>query len=166
MAAQRVPAVQAAVRIMKDEGVDIVFGCPGAALLPLYTAMEEAGGIEHYAVRHEEAAAHMADGWARTGDGRVGVAAVASGPGAARLVTGLYAARQDAVPLVCVTGRPPTVRAGRPARSATGPVTRRTSSGWPVRSPSGRSGSRIPRGFRGPFARRSGSRGRDGPVRS
>ncbi|MFF7705130.1 thiamine pyrophosphate-binding protein [Streptomyces lydicus] len=104
MAAQRIPAIRAAVQIMRDEGVEIAFGCPGAALLPLYAAMEEAGGIEHLPVRHEEAAAHMADGWART-SGKVGVAAVAAGPGAARLVTGLYAAQQDAVPLVCLTGR-------------------------------------------------------------
>ncbi|MFG2890970.1 thiamine pyrophosphate-binding protein [Streptomyces sp. NPDC048248] len=166
MAAQRVPAVQAAVRIMKDEGVDIVFGCPGAALLPLYTAMEEVGGVEHYAVRHEEAAAHMADGWARTGDGRVGVAAVASGPGAARLVTGLYAARQDAVPLVCVTGRP----ADGPRRSSgslrhgagdspdlirlAGPVTKRAER---IEDP-----ARIPGAFREAF--RIAREGRPGPV--
>ncbi|MEU5241943.1 thiamine pyrophosphate-binding protein [Streptomyces lydicus] len=104
MAAQRIPAIRAAVQIMRDEGVEIAFGCSGAALRPLYAAMEVAGGIEHLPVRHEEAAAHMADGWART-SGKVGVAAVAAGPGAARLVTGLYAAQQDAVPLVCLTGR-------------------------------------------------------------
>ncbi|WP_079142492.1 thiamine pyrophosphate-binding protein [Streptomyces noursei] len=104
MGARRVPAVQAAVEIMKDEGVDTVFGCPGAALLPLYAAMERTGGIAHLSAGHAEGAAHMADGWART-TGKAGVVAVAAGPGAVRLLSGLYAARQDAVPLVCVTGR-------------------------------------------------------------
>ncbi|MFH8568267.1 thiamine pyrophosphate-binding protein [Streptomyces sp. NPDC017993] len=166
MAAQRVPAVQAAVRIMKDEGVDIVFGPPGAALLPLYAAMRRAGGIEHYAVRHEEAAAHMADGWARTSGGRVGVAAVAAGPGAARLVTGLYAARQDEVPLVCVTGRPadgPRRRSGALRQGAgdppdlvrlAGPVTKRAER---IEDP-----ARIPGAFREAF--RIAREGRPGPV--
>ncbi|WP_030993570.1 thiamine pyrophosphate-binding protein [Streptomyces sp. NRRL S-1813] len=129
MAAQRIPAVLAAVQIMKDEGVDIAFGCPGAALLPLYAAMEEAG-IERLSGRHEEGAAFMADGWART-TGRTGVVAVTAGPGSARLITGLYAAQQDAVPLVCVTGREtggprrraaPAGRAGGPRRRATSAV--------------------------------------------
>ncbi|QRX96616.1 thiamine pyrophosphate-binding protein [Streptomyces noursei] len=104
MGARRIPAVQAAVEIMKDEGADTVFGCPGAALLPLYAAMERTGGIAHLSAGHAEGAAHMADGWART-TGKAGVVAVAAGPGAVRLLSGLYAARQDAVPLVCVTGR-------------------------------------------------------------
>ncbi|MGV4928545.1 glyoxylate carboligase (plasmid) [Streptomyces sp. BHT-5-2] len=108
MGARRIPAVQAAVEIMKDEGADTVFGCPGAALLPLYAAMERAGGIAHLSAGHAEGAAHMADGWART-TGRAGVAAVAGGPGAVRLLSGLYAAQQDAVPLVCVTGRAASV---------------------------------------------------------
>ncbi|WP_411124297.1 thiamine pyrophosphate-binding protein [Streptomyces sp. x-19] len=104
MGARRLPAVRAAVEIMKDEGVDTVFGCPGSALLPLYAAMERTGGIAHLSAGHAEGATHMADGWART-TGKVGVAAVAAGPGAVRLLSGLYAAQQDAVPLVCVTGR-------------------------------------------------------------
>ncbi|MCK7625476.1 thiamine pyrophosphate-binding protein [Streptomyces sp. RS10V-4] len=89
---------------MQDEGAGTVFGCPGAALLPLYAAMERTGGIAHLSAGHEEGAVHMADGWART-TGKAGVAAVAAGPGAVRLLTGLAAAQQDAVPLVCVTGR-------------------------------------------------------------
>ncbi|GAB7030199.1 thiamine pyrophosphate-binding protein [Streptomyces sp. NPDC021749] len=115
MAAQRIPAARAAVQVLRDEGIDLVFGCPGGALLPLYAAMEEAGGIAHLPVRHAEAAVHMADGWARR-SGRAGVVAVAAGPGAARLVTGLYAAAEDAVPLVCLTGRP--TAAGPPRRAA------------------------------------------------
>ncbi|MEV0374900.1 thiamine pyrophosphate-binding protein [Streptomyces sp. NPDC050636] len=166
MPAQRVPAIAAAVQIMRDEDVDVVFGCPGAALLPLYTAMEKAGGIEHLAVRHEEGAAHMAHGWART-SGTAGVAAVAAGPGATRLVTGLYAARQDAVPLVCITGRAASggsrrasgslrQEAGRPpdlVRLA-GPVTKRAER---IEDP-----ARIPGAFREAF--RIAREGRPGPV--
>ncbi|MEU9488856.1 thiamine pyrophosphate-binding protein [Streptomyces decoyicus] len=165
MAAQRIPAVRAAVQIMKDEGVDIVFGCPGAALLPLYTAMEEAGGIERLSGHDEEGAAFMADGWART-TGRTGVVAVTAGPGAARLITGLYAAQQDAVPLVCVTGRetagphrragPPRHEPGRPpdlVRLA-GPVTKRAER---IEDP-----ARIPGAFREAF--RIAREGRPGPV--
>ncbi|MCL7493387.1 thiamine pyrophosphate-binding protein [Streptomyces sp. MCA2] len=164
MAAQRIPAVLAAVQIMKNEGVDIVFGCPGAALLPLYAAMEEAG-IERLSGRHEEGAAFMADGWART-TGRTGVVAVTAGPGSARLITGLYAAQQDAVPLVCVTGREtagPRRRAG-PPRHATGrppdlvrlagPVTKRAER---IEDP-----ARIPGAFREAF--RIAREGRPGPV--
>ncbi|MFD3416474.1 thiamine pyrophosphate-binding protein [Streptomyces decoyicus] len=165
MAAQRIPAVRAAVQIMKDEGVDIVFGCPGAALLPLCAAMEEAGGIERLPGRDEEGAAFMADGWART-TGRSGVVAVTAGPGAARLITGLYAAQQDAVPLVCVTGRetagphrragPPRHEPGRPpdlVRLA-GPVTKRAER---IEDP-----ARIPGAFREAF--RIAREGRPGPV--
>ncbi|BDH13986.1 thiamine pyrophosphate-binding protein [Streptomyces hygroscopicus] len=164
MAAQRIPAVLAAVQIMKNEGVDIVFGCPGAALLPLYAAMEEAG-IERLSGRHEEGAAFMADGWTRT-TGRAGVVAVTAGPGSARLITGLYAAQQDAVPLVCVTGRatagprrragPPRHAPGRPpdlVRLA-GPVTKRAER---IEDP-----ARIPGAFREAF--RIAREGRPGPV--
>ncbi|MFG2826295.1 thiamine pyrophosphate-binding protein [Streptomyces sp. NPDC048434] len=165
MAAQRIPAVQAAVQIMKDEGVDIAFGCPGAALRPLYAAMAEAGGIERLSVRHEETAAFMADGWART-TGRTGVVAVTAGPGAARLITGLYAARQDAVPLVCLTGREtagPSRRSGPPHQEVhrppdlvrlAGPVTKRAER---IEDP-----ARIPGAFREAF--RIAREGRPGPV--
>ncbi|GGU46080.1 hypothetical protein GCM10010211_06950 [Streptomyces albospinus] len=165
MGAQRIPAVQAAVQIMKDEGVGIAFGCPGSALLPLYAAMERVGGIGHLSVRHEEGAVHMADGWART-TGKAGVAAVAAGPGAARLITGLHAARQDAVPLVCITGReasgphgaagPPRHEAYRPpdlVRLA-GAVTKRAER---IEDP-----ARIPGAFREAF--RIAREGRPGPV--
>ncbi|QHC24775.1 thiamine pyrophosphate-binding protein [Streptomyces sp. GS7] len=165
MGAQRIPAVQAAVQIMKDEGVGIAFGCPGAALLPLYAAMERVGGIGRLSVRHEEGAVHMADGWART-TGKAGVAAVAAGPGAARLITGLHAALQDAVPLVCVTGREATGprRAGGPPRHEAyrppdlvrlaGAVTKRAER---IEDP-----ARIPGAFREAF--RIAREGRPGPV--
>lgn len=98
------PAMHAAVHILKDEGVDIAFGCPGAAILPLYQAMQQLGGIDHLIVRHEEGAAHMADGWART-NGRPGVAIATSGPGGTNLVTGLYTSFADSIPMVCITGQ-------------------------------------------------------------
>ncbi|MGW5684680.1 glyoxylate carboligase [Nonomuraea sp. NPDC003754] len=98
------PAMNAVVEVLKSEGVDVAFGCPGAAILPLYKAMEEVGGIEHLVVRHEEGATHMADGWART-NGRVGVAIGTSGPAGTNMITGLYTALADSIPIVCVTGQ-------------------------------------------------------------
>ncbi|NUR82794.1 MAG: glyoxylate carboligase [Nonomuraea sp.] len=98
------PAMNAVVHVLKDEGVDVAFGCPGAAILPLYKAMEEVGGIEHLIVRHEEGATHMADGWART-SGRVGVAIGTSGPAGTNMITGLYTALADSIPIVCITGQ-------------------------------------------------------------
>ncbi|MEW2434078.1 thiamine pyrophosphate-binding protein [Streptomyces caniferus] len=174
--AQRIPAVgvppvprgqwgKAAVRVMKDEGVEVVFGCPGAALLPLCTAMAEAGGIERLSARHEEGATHMAHGWART-SGRPGVVAAPAGPGAARLLTGLYAAQQDAVPLVCIIGREPAGprRTTGPLRPDTfrppdlvrlaGPVTKRAER---IEDP-----ARIPGAFREAF--HIAREGRPGPV--
>lgn len=104
MAPRRVPVMNAVVEVLKSEGVDTVFGCPGAAILPLYAAMEAVGGIEHLIVRHEEGATHMADGWART-NGGVGVAIGTSGPAGTNMITGLYTALADSVPIVCVTGQ-------------------------------------------------------------
>ncbi|WP_067168762.1 glyoxylate carboligase [Microtetraspora niveoalba] len=103
----RIPAMNAVVEVLKSEGVDVAFGCPGAAILPLYKAMEEVGGIEHLVVRHEEGATHMADGWART-NGRVGVAIGTSGPAGTNMITGLYTAHADSIPIVCVTGQAAT----------------------------------------------------------
>lgn len=100
----KMPAMNAVVEILKDEGVDTAFGCPGAAILPLYKALEEVGGIEHLTVRHEEGATHMADGWSRT-TGRVGVAIGTSGPAGTNMITGLYTAIADSVPIVCITGQ-------------------------------------------------------------
>ncbi|GCD93415.1 glyoxylate carboligase [Embleya hyalina] len=104
MAPRRVPVMNAVVEVLKSEGVDTAFGCPGAAILPLYAALEAVGGIEHLIVRHEEGATHMADGWART-NGGVGVAIGTSGPAGTNMITGLYTALADSVPIVCVTGQ-------------------------------------------------------------
>ncbi len=87
------------------EGVDTVFGYPGGAIMPAYDAMLEYP-IHHVLVRHEQGAAHAADGYART-SGKVGVAIATSGPGATNLVTGLVTAMMDSVPIVCITGQVP-----------------------------------------------------------
>ncbi len=92
------------------EGIDIVFGHPGGAILPAYDALapyEADGRIHHVLVRHEQCAAHMADGYARA-TGRVGVCIATSGPGATNLVTGLATAQMDSVPVVAITGQVPT----------------------------------------------------------
>ncbi len=88
---------------LEGEGVDVVFGYPGGAILPVYDALRKFP-IRHVLVRHEQGAAHMADGYARA-SGRVGVAVATSGPGATNLVTGIATAMLDSVPIVCVTGQ-------------------------------------------------------------
>src|SRR5687767_15364060 len=85
------------------EGVDVVFGYPGGAILPAYDAMLDYP-IRHILVRHEQGATHMADGYARA-SGRVGVALATSGPGATNLVTGIANAMMDTIPIVCITGQ-------------------------------------------------------------
>src|SRR5512147_2726660 len=85
------------------EGVEVVFGYPGGANMPIYDAMLSYP-IHHVLVRHEQGAAHMADGFARA-SGRVGVAMATSGPGATNLVTGIATAQMDSIPMVCITGQ-------------------------------------------------------------
>ena len=99
------------------EGVDIIFGHPGGAILPTYDALsahEEEGRIHHVLVRHEQCAAHMADGYARS-TGKVGVCMATSGPAATNLVTGLATAQMDSVPIVAITGQVPTTLLGSDA---------------------------------------------------
>lgn len=88
-----------------DEGVEVIFGFPGGAVIPLYDALYDAP-IKHVLTRHEQGAAHAADGYARA-TGRVGVCVATSGPGATNLVTGLATAHMDSVPLVAITGQVP-----------------------------------------------------------
>src|SRR5687767_15793084 len=88
------------------EGITTVFGHPGGAVLPAYDAMLDYP-IRHVLVRHEQGAAHMADGYARS-TGRVGVALATSGPGATNLVTGIATAMMDSSPIVCITGQVPS----------------------------------------------------------
>ena len=95
------------------EGVDLVFGYPGGAILPAYDTILDYP-IRHVLVRHEQGAAHMADGYARA-TGKVGVAVATSGPGATNLVTGIATAMLDSSPIVCVTGQVPSALIGRDA---------------------------------------------------
>ncbi|GHF38478.1 tartronate-semialdehyde synthase [Streptomyces morookaense] len=159
MNVRTMPAMQAVVHILEDEGVDIAFGCPGAAVLPLYQAMQQLGGIDHLIVRHEEGAAHMADGWART-TGRPGVAIATSGPGGTNLVTGLYTAFADSIPMVCITGQAVSTKLHQEAFQAVDivgiarPVTK-----WAVQV---EEAAQIPWIFREAF--RTARQGRPGPV--
>ncbi|HTQ48881.1 MAG TPA: biosynthetic-type acetolactate synthase large subunit [Polyangiaceae bacterium] len=92
--------------VLAREGVEVVFGYPGGAVMPAYDAMLESP-VRHVLVRHEQGAAHMADGYARA-SGRVGVALATSGPGATNLVTGIATAMLDSIPIVCITGQVPS----------------------------------------------------------
>ena len=94
---------QIVLRCLRAEGVDLVFGYPGGAIMPLYDALEDSG-VRHVLTRHEQGAVFAAEGYARS-TGKVGVAIATSGPGATNLVTGIADAKMDSVPLVCITGQ-------------------------------------------------------------
>lgn len=96
------------------EGVDVIFGYPGGAILPTYDAMTKYPQIHHVLVRHEQGASHMADGYARA-TGRVGVCIATSGPGATNLITGMATAMMDSSPIVCITGQVPRAAIGTDA---------------------------------------------------
>ncbi|MFE3248070.1 glyoxylate carboligase [Streptomyces sp. NPDC059209] len=104
----RMTAARAAVEILKREGVTDAFGVPGAAINPFYKALEEAGGIDHTLARHVEGASHMAEGYTRTNPGNIGVCIGTSGPAGTDMITGLYSAIGDSVPILCITGQAPT----------------------------------------------------------
>ncbi|WP_112662543.1 acetolactate synthase 3 large subunit [Microvirga flavescens] len=95
------------IRALQDQGVEHIFGYPGGAVLPIYDALFHQDNVKHILVRHEQAALHAAEGYARS-SGKVGVALVTSGPGATNAVTGLADAMMDSIPLVCITGQVPT----------------------------------------------------------
>ena len=101
-------------RALVNEGVEVMFGHPGGAILPFYDALYRAGAPRHVLMRHEQGAAHAADGYARA-TGRVGVCVATSGPGATNLVTGLAAAIMDSVPVVAITGQVATTVMGTEA---------------------------------------------------
>ena len=102
------------VQALKDQGVDVVFGYPGGAVLPIYDAIFQQNDIRHILVRHEQGAIHMAEGYARS-TGKVGVALVTSGPGATNAVTGLTDALLDSIPIVVLSGQVPTFMIGTDA---------------------------------------------------
>ncbi|WP_296251741.1 glyoxylate carboligase [Pseudomonas sp. UBA4194] len=103
-------AIDAAVLVMRREGVDTAFGIPGAAINPLYSAMKKVGGIDHVLARHVEGASHMAEGYTRTQAGNIGVCIGTSGPAGTDMVTGLYSASADSIPILCITGQAPRAR--------------------------------------------------------
>ena len=96
------------------EGVDVLFGLPGGAVLPFYGALSKYSQLRHILVRHEQAAVMAADGYARV-TGKVGVCCATSGPGATNLVTGIAGAQMDSVPIVVITGQVPRPAIGRDA---------------------------------------------------
>jgi acetolactate synthase-1/2/3 large subunit len=112
--AETLSGAEVLLRALKDQGVEVIFGYPGGAVLPIYDAIFQQNAIRHILVRHEQAAVHAAEGYARS-TGRVGVVLVTSGPGATNAVTGLLDALMDSVPLVCLTGQVPTHLIGNDA---------------------------------------------------
>ena len=102
------------LRALVEQGVDVIFGYPGGAVLPIYDALFQQTAIRHILVRHEQAAVHAAEGYARS-TGKVGCVLVTSGPGATNAVTGLLDALMDSIPLVCLTGQVPTHLIGNDA---------------------------------------------------
>lgn len=99
--------VDAIVQILEKEGATEAFGLPGAAINPLYSAMKDHGGIRHTLHRHVEGASHAADGYSRA-TGRIGLCLGTSGPAGTDMITGLYAAIADSIPMLCITGQAPT----------------------------------------------------------
>src|ERR1700727_2657711 len=101
------------LQCLRAEGVDLVIGYPGGAIMPLYDALD-GSGVTHIRTRHEQGAVFAAEGYARA-TGKVGVAMATSGPGATNLVTGIADAKMDSVPLVCITGQVRTAMIGTDA---------------------------------------------------
>jgi len=109
-----ITAAEALIRCLEKENVEVIFGYPGGANLPVYDALCYSSRIKHVLVRHEQGAVHAADGYARV-TGKVGVCVATSGPGATNLVTGIANAYMDSIPLVAITGQVPTTQIGTDA---------------------------------------------------
>src|SRR5215468_6201153 len=103
-------AIDAAVRILEKEGVVCAFGVPGAAINPFYAALKKQGSIKHILARHVEGASHMAEGYTRARAGNIGVCIGTSGPAGTDMITGLYSAQADSIPILCITGQAPRAR--------------------------------------------------------
>ncbi|MFD9792226.1 glyoxylate carboligase [Streptomyces sp. NPDC059070] len=106
----RMTAARAAVEILKREGVTNAFGVPGAAINPFYAALKAGGGIKHTLARHVEGASHMAEGYTRANAGNIGVCIGTSGPAGTDMITGLYSAIADSIPILCITGQAPVAK--------------------------------------------------------
>ena len=103
----RMKACEAAVLVLEREGVSVAFGVPGAAINPLYAAMRQRQTIRHILARHVEGASHMAEGYTRAEPGNIGVCIGTSGPAGTDMITGLYSATADSIPILCITGQAP-----------------------------------------------------------
>ncbi|KQS72682.1 acetolactate synthase [Rhizobium sp. Leaf371] len=110
----RMTGAEIVLRALKDNGVEVIFGYPGGAVLPIYDEIHQQEDIKHILVRHEQGAGHMAEGYARS-TGKVGVMLVTSGPGATNAVTPLQDALMDSIPLVCLSGQVPSSLIGSDA---------------------------------------------------
>ncbi len=114
MAGEELNGSEIVLRALAEQGVEVIFGYPGGAVLPLYDELHKQNAIRHILVRHEQGAVHAAEGYARS-TGKVGVVLVTSGPGATNAVTGLTDALMDSIPVVCLTGQVPTHLIGNDA---------------------------------------------------
>src|ERR1700726_3578833 len=110
MTMAKMRAIEAAVQVLLKEVVTAAFGLPGAAINPLYAAMRKIGGIDHVLARHVEGASHMAEGYTRAKAGNIGVCVGTSGPAGTDMITGLYSASADSIPILCITGQAPVAR--------------------------------------------------------
>jgi tartronate-semialdehyde synthase len=106
----RMRAVDAAVLVLEKEGIRCAFGVPGAAINPLYSALRARSGIRHILARHVEAASHMAEGYTRAAAGNIGLCLGTSGPAGTDMITGLYSASADSIPILAITGQAPRAR--------------------------------------------------------
>ncbi|WP_299615838.1 glyoxylate carboligase [Pelagibius sp.] len=106
----RMTAAEAAVRVMENEGITVAFGVPGAAINPLYAAMKQRQSIDHVLARHVEGASHMAEGYTRAKPNNIGVCIGTSGPAGTDMITGLYSASADSIPILCITGQAPRAK--------------------------------------------------------
>jgi len=156
----RMKACMAAVLVLEKEGVTQAFGVPGAAINPFYAALRERQSIAHILARHVEAASHMAEGYTRARAGNIGVCIGTSGPAGTDMITGLYSAIADSIPILCITGQAPRARLYKEdfqavdIESIAKPVTK-----WAVTV---REPAQVPRAFQQAFhLMRSG---RPGPV--
>lgn len=106
----KMTAAEAAVHVLQKEGISVAFGVPGAAINPLYAALKKNGKIKHILGRHVEGASHMAEGYTRAAPGNIGVCIGTSGPAGTDMITGLYSAQADSIPILCITGQAPRAR--------------------------------------------------------
>ncbi|WP_300273576.1 glyoxylate carboligase [Halomonas sp.] len=126
----RMTAAEAAVHVLRKEGIEVAFGVPGAAINPFYAALRKVGGVDHILARHVEGASHMAEGYTRTKAGNIGVCIGTSGPAGTDMITGLYSASADSIPILCITGQAPRAKLHQEdfqavdIREIAGPVTK------------------------------------------